>query len=359
MKDQKKGQNSNYLALYRKYRPTSFKELVGQDFALEPLKKSIALNKINHAYIFFGDRGTGKTTTARIFAKEIGSDNSDIFELDAASNNSVEDIRLIIEAAKSSTFGSKYKVYILDEAHMLSKAAFNALLKTLEEPPEHVIFILSTTDKEKIPSTIISRCQIINFSSPNILTLEKYLKSILDKEAIEMQKEAITEVAKEGKGSFRDSLGVLEKVIFYTNTNKISLENVLEALGKVEIESVFDILEAFCKEDNFGIIKSIQKFENKSSSSIEKVFFSFIKLFEASLYIRISGNKNNNSITDTFLIKDMGESLVKKLEELSSKYPNKISSANLLKILSFEKDIVTTGLKREYVTISLLSLLDR
>ena len=153
-------------ALYRKYRPQTFKEVLGQDHIVKVLQSSIELDKIAHAYIFSGSRGTGKTSVARIFAKELGTSANDITEIDAASNTGVDDIRALNESVNTIPFESKYKIYILDEAHMLSKSAWNALLKTLEEPPKHVIFILATTEFEKIPETVVSRCQTFSFRKP-------------------------------------------------------------------------------------------------------------------------------------------------------------------------------------------------
>jgi DNA polymerase-3 subunit gamma/tau len=154
-------------AIYTKYRPQKWSEVIGQEQVTEVLKESIKNEKIAHAYLFSGSRGTGKTSVARILAREIGTTEKDLFEIDAASNNGVDEIRALNESVTSLPFDSKYKVYILDEVHMLSKPAFNALLKTLEEPPKHVVFVLATTEPEKIPSTVISRCETYSFKTPN------------------------------------------------------------------------------------------------------------------------------------------------------------------------------------------------
>ena len=170
--------------LYRKYRPTAFKEVKGQDAVVEVLKKTIEKNKLSNAYLFYGSRGTGKTTIARIFAKDIGVDEIDIHEIDAASHTSVDDIRDINESSRILPIKSGYKVYILDEAHMLSKSAFNAFLKTLEEPSSHTIFILATTEQEKLPDTIISRCQTFSLNRPSVILIRDLMMDVAKKRRV-------------------------------------------------------------------------------------------------------------------------------------------------------------------------------
>src|SRR3989344_3864352 len=160
------------IALYRKYRPRTFKDVIGQDHVVKVLLGALELGTISHAYLFSGSRGTGKTSIARIFAREIGTTENDLYEIDAASNTSVDDVRALNESVNTLPFESKYKVYILDEVHMLSKSAFNALLKTLEEPPPHVVFILATTETHKIPETVLSRCEVYTFKNPSQETLK-------------------------------------------------------------------------------------------------------------------------------------------------------------------------------------------
>ena len=200
-------------ALYRKYRPQKFSEVLGQDQVIKVLKSSIEQGNIAHAYIFSGSRGTGKTSVARIFAREIGTAPADITEIDAASNTSVDNIRELNESINTLPFESKYKVYILDEAHMLSKSAWNALLKTLEEPPTHAIFIMATTESEKIPETVLSRCQTFSFKRPTQKVLKDVVQTIAKKEGFTLDSSAADLIAMLGDGSFRDSQSILQKVL--------------------------------------------------------------------------------------------------------------------------------------------------
>lgn len=199
--------------LYRTYRPTKWSEVIGQDHVVDALKESILSKHVAHAYLFSGSRGTGKTTVARILARELKTADEDVNEIDAASNRGIDDIRQLREHVAVLPFSSPYKVYIIDEVHMLSKDAWNALLKTLEEPPAHVIFILATTELNKVPDTIISRCQTFTFRMPTRDILGKQIISIAKKEGYELDPGAGDLIALLGDGSFRDALGMLEKVI--------------------------------------------------------------------------------------------------------------------------------------------------
>ena len=224
-------------ALYRRYRPRSLDEVVGQPQITDILSHSIKNGKISHAYLFIGPRGTGKTSVARILAHEINGfkyeledDYLDIIEIDAASNTGVDNIRDLRERAIIAPTKGKYKVYIIDEVHMLSKSAFNALLKTLEEPPEHVIFIMATTDAHKVPVTITSRSQVFTFKLADPGTMLEHLKNICKKEKIDIDDEALKIVVKRGGGSFRDSLSLLDQVSTLSD-GKITAELLNESLG--------------------------------------------------------------------------------------------------------------------------------
>ncbi|MEI6042538.1 MAG: DNA polymerase III subunit gamma/tau [bacterium] len=224
---------THHSSLYRIYRPANFSEVIGQEHIVSVLQDSIKSGKVAHAYLFCGGRGTGKTSVARIFARELGTTDKDLYEIDAASNTSVDDIRTLNESVHTMPFDSAYKVYILDEVHMLSKSAFNAFLKTLEEPPKHVIFILATTEMHKLPETVISRCQTFQFKKPNVEVLKKISIDIAKKEGITIDDEVGSLLALLGDGSFRDTLSVLQKVLSLAGDDKkeISLAEVEQITG--------------------------------------------------------------------------------------------------------------------------------
>jgi len=204
--------NSEFTAFYRKHRPGSFKDVIGQDHIVKVLEESVKNNTFSHAYLFSGSRGIGKTSIARILAGEIGASVNDITEIDAASHRGIDDIRSLRDSVSSLPMESPFKVYVIDEVHMLTKEAFNALLKTLEEPPSHAIFILATTEFHKLPETIISRCQTFTFKKPTQKILKDVILSVSKKEGIKIDNEAAGLVALLAEGSFRDALGTLQKV---------------------------------------------------------------------------------------------------------------------------------------------------
>jgi DNA polymerase-3 subunit gamma/tau len=232
------------LSLYRKYRPQEFDEVLGQEHIVRALKSAIKEEKISHAYLFSGGRGTGKTSVARIFAKAIGTSNNDLYEMDAASNRGIDEVRALKEAVLTLPFESKYKVYIVDETHMMTKEAFNALLKTLEEPPSHVIFILATTEPDRLPETILSRCQHFMFKKPNHAILRQMVEKVAKKEGFEIEKEALDLVVVLGDGSFRDAHGVLQKAISLAKKNKITEEDVVSISGAPKKSLVQDFILA-------------------------------------------------------------------------------------------------------------------
>ncbi len=239
-----------YQVLYRTYRPARFSEVVGQDYIIKTLVNAIKNNKIAHAYLFAGPRGTGKTTIAKLFGKAVNCEHfkdeacdkcenckaylegnhPDIIELDAASNNGVDDIREIIEQVPYAPMLGKYKVYIIDEVHMLTTQAFNALLKTLEEPPAHVIFILATTDPQKVIPTVLSRCQRYNFSKINLYEIKKRTIEVLKAEKIPYEEKAIEEIARLAEGGMRDALSILEQCLAY-NPDEVKLEDIEHIFG--------------------------------------------------------------------------------------------------------------------------------
>ena len=245
--------------LYRKYRPSKFSDVVGQDHVVKVLEAEAKSGEISHAYLFAGTRGTGKTSVARIFANEIGTSKNDIYEIDAASNTSVEDIRALNESVFTLPFESKYKVYILDEVHMLSKSASNALLKTLEEPPSHVVFILATTETRKIPETVLSRCEVYTFKKPSVEVLKKVVTSVAKKEGYTLDDASAELIALLGDGSFRDTLGIVQKILSYSKNKKISEDEVRLVTGAPGVELVHDILSAIADKNLSTGLNSVKK----------------------------------------------------------------------------------------------------
>ena len=241
--------NNENKVLYRKYRPNNFKEVLGQDHIIKVLSGAINLGNISHAYLFAGSRGIGKTSIARILAKEIGCTENDLYEIDAASNRGIDDIREIRDSVNTLPFESPYKVYIIDEVHMLTKEAFNALLKTLEEPPKHVVFVLATTEIEKLPDTIISRCQSFNFKKPSQKILKDLVLNIAKKEGIELAPASADLIAVLGDGSFRDTQGILQKVISSSSDKKISIREVEITTGAPKRKLVNNFILSIEEQD--------------------------------------------------------------------------------------------------------------
>lgn len=251
---------SKYLALYRQYRPNVFDEVQGQEHIVRTLLNIINSQKISHAYLFCGPHGTGKTSVAKIFANTINCSHSndiykpcqdcinnidrnlDIIEIDAASNNGIDDVRDLREKIKHLPTQSKYKIYIIDEVHMLSKGAFNALLKTLEEPPKHVIFILATTDPQKIPLTILSRVQRFNFKRIDKKTIIKHLMNVFKEEKIEYEDNVLDLIASLGAGSLRDTLSIADQVSIFAGSEKIKLSDVEKLFGITNIDNIINII---------------------------------------------------------------------------------------------------------------------
>ena len=269
-----------HKALYRVYRPKNFSDVIGQEHIVRTLKNQIENNNVGHAYLFCGTRGTGKTSTAKIFSRAVNCTNlhndepcnecencreiledktMDVVEIDAASNNSVDDIRELRENVKYSPAKAKYKVYIIDEVHMLSQGAFNALLKTLEEPPSYVIFILATTEPHKIPATILSRCQRFDFKRVTVKDISSRMRYICEKEGIEADEKALNLIARNSQGALRDALSILDQCISFEG-NKISYNDVIELLGSVNIEQLFDLAESIIKEDTRKSLQILNDF---------------------------------------------------------------------------------------------------
>jgi DNA polymerase-3 subunit gamma/tau len=237
------------LALYRKYRPRSFDDVRNQDHIVSVLKGALKKQMIPHALLFTGSRGTGKTTVARIFAHAVGAHEVDIYEMDAASNRGIDDIRELKESVHTVPYESPYKVYIIDEVHMLTKEAFNALLKTLEEPPSHVIFILATTEKDKLLDTITSRCQVFEFHAPTRAELRETVIDVAKKEKFTIDKAAADVIALSADGSYRDALGITQKVMLASGDTTLTSDEVAQIIGAPKNILLQDLLVALGTKD--------------------------------------------------------------------------------------------------------------
>ena len=270
----------SYTALYRKFRPDTFEEVKGQDHIVTTLRNQIKADRIGHAYLFTGTRGTGKTSIAKLFAKSVNCEHPvdgspcgtcrscqtiasgasvNVIEIDAASNNGVDNIREIIEEVSYSPVEGKYKVYIIDEVHMLSIGAFNALLKTLEEPPSYVIFILATTEVHKIPITILSRCQRYDFKRITIETIADRLRELMEKEQVQVEEKALRYIAKTADGSMRDALSLLDQCIAFHFGEKLTYDKVLDVLGAVDTEVFARLIELIQSHDITGCISLLEE----------------------------------------------------------------------------------------------------
>ncbi len=275
-----------HIALYRKYRPKRFDDVIGQDHITKTLQNQIISGQIGHAYLFTGTRGTGKTSVAKIFAKSVNcltpvrgsacgecenckrleqENDINIIEIDAASNNKVDDIRQIREKVKFMPVGAKYKVYIVDEVHMLSDSAFNALLKTLEEPPPYVIFILATTEVHKLPQTILSRCVRFDFRLVSVDLLTKHLAKIFDKEGIKYDEESLKIIASAGEGSVRDTLSIADSIAAFCQ-NDITKEKTLSVLGTTDHELILNFFDKLLEKDVGGVLSLIDQIEKEGKN---------------------------------------------------------------------------------------------
>ena len=271
-------------ALYRKYRSLTLDDVLGQDHIVALLKRALEKDKIAHAYLLSGPRGTGKTSVARILAHEINklpySDETshiDIIEIDAASNNGVDDIRNLREKSRIAPVSAKYKVYIIDEVHMLSKSAFNALLKTLEEPPEHIVFIMATTDADKLPATILSRVQQFHFHSITSDVIAKRLVEIAKKEGFRLEKSAADIIADRGNGGFRDSISMLDQLSSLIDQDKcLTADTVTSSLGLADSQQIDALIDAYLEKDASKLI-SILSDLNQSGSSTQTIVEQLLK----------------------------------------------------------------------------------
>jgi DNA polymerase III subunit gamma/tau len=323
--------------LYRKYRPQDFKDVVGQEQVTKVLEGAVKLGNISHAYLFFGSRGTGKTSVARILAKAIGTSAQDIYEMDAASNRGIDDVRALRESVSTLPFDSKYKVYIIDEVHMLTKDAWNAFLKTLEEPPAHVVFILATTELEKVPETVVSRCQVFTFKRPNEALLRDFAIDVTKKEGVTLPKDAAELVAILGDGSFRDTHGILEKVLSSTKDKKISRDEIESVTGAPKAELVRNILEAVVLKDLEKGMRAINAV--KEANADMKLFTKLIlERLRFIFLIRLKAGMND------VIEREVSGDDYKFLETLAAKADKSFTSDTLKRFIEAYEDVSKTAL---------------
>ena len=368
-----------YQALYRKYRPSNFDEVVGQTHIIQTLKNAIIQNRIAHAYLFCGPRGTGKTSIAKIFAKTLNCTNSqdapcgicenckmaangshpDIIEIDAASNNGVDEVRNLIDKVKYAPMQGKYKIYIIDEVHMMTSGAFNALLKTIEEPPAHVIFIFATTEPNKVLPTIISRCQRFDFNKVSVNDIKYRLSVVCKNEGIEIDQDGLTLIAQLADGGMRDALSILDQCVAYC-TSHIDVNDIRKIYGVITSEDIGQLFSSVYKKDVDSFIKDIQKYSDMGMD-IKRLTADFIHMLKDSLILDYSENST--------LVSDMNKDIIRKyfksapihfriqcMEELMDTY-NKYTyasnaldylEASLLKISSYSYEPKSNKFKSEY-----------
>lgn len=358
-----------YQALYRKYRPKTLDDVYGQDVIVKIIKNSILNNQINHAYLFAGPRGTGKTSIAKIFAKIINCEhpvdckpcgkcvsctqenNSDIIEIDAASNNGVDEIRELRNKVNLLPAYGKYKVYIIDEVHMLTQGAFNALLKTLEEPPAHVIFILATTDPHKVIETILSRCQRLDFKKISTEAIVENLSVIAKKENIDIEKDALTEIAKLADGGMRDSVGMLDQARTYTE-GKITINDIHDINGTLTDNDLRKLLENIIDNKLDEILEKIDKYNDQGKNFVKLLeeFIDFVRNIllykEAPKYFkeRKQNIENYEQISPKITIKELF-SIIETLNKYSFEMKNNNNSKLLfelafIKIISDKNNVI-------------------
>ncbi len=343
------------LALYRKYRPKTFKEVVGQDHIVKVLESSVETNKVSHAYLFVGSRGIGKTSVARIFAKEIGVSENDLYEIDAASNRGIEDIRALRDGARVLPFDSKYKVYIIDEVHMLSKDAWGALLKTLEEPPKHVIFILATTEVHKVPETIVSRCQVFTFRKASNVIAKNMVLDVAKKEGYELESGVAELIAILGDGSFRDALGTLQKVLNFSvdakgkKISKIVRRDVEKITGAPKTTLVNDYISAIAEKDLEKGIATIKKAVGENLD-IKLYFKLIIEKFRMAVILRYAPKLEKE------MAGDLGE---EDLEFLKSLIKTQFDSHSLSILLESFNDIDRAFIGELPLELALIKILSK
>ena len=358
-----------YKALYRTYRPSTFDEVAGQEHIVKTLKNALATNKLAHAYLFAGPRGTGKTTMAKLLAKALNCEQGigcqcnecdncqaiingthpDVLELDAASNNGVDEIRDLIDKVKYGTILGRYKVYIIDEVHMLTAGAFNALLKTLEEPPEHVIFILATTEPHKILPTVLSRCQRYDFTKLSDENIKERLKTVLEKEGVNYNEEAIDIIISLADGGMRDALSILDQVLAYSG-NKLEVQDILDIFALESKEEKIALLTSIINKNVSDVLNRINRYialgtDIKRLTDDLLLILKDILIYQSSRNVSCLESLNEQEARDFFKYLDIDETLkmIDIIMEAQKNYKNVTSiiplfQVTLLKLVTVKKD---------------------
>ncbi len=364
----KEADGVSYLALYRKYRPYTFDDVVGQEHIIRTLKNQIKSHRISHAYLFTGSRGTGKTSVAKILARAVNCEDTkegsacgvcdtckkmnegslmSIIEIDAASHNGVDNIREINEEVKYTPAIGQYKVYIIDEVHMLSTGAFNALLKTLEEPPAHVIFILATTDPQKIPATILSRCQRFDFKRLTVDEIQERLSLYMQKEGIDIESDALSYIARLADGGMRDALSILEQCISFYFDETITLDKVLYLMGAVDNTLLFDMMDALIHFNSHTVIKLCDEV-NRQGRNIRQ-FVKDLMIHARNLLVVMTTNQTEGVL-------DYSKEYITRLKEQTKSASTSLLMYYIKSFATLENDLKTTVSPKILLEVGLLKL---
>lgn len=362
--------SETYIPLYRKYRPQKLEEVVGQEHIKQALSNAITLGKISHAYLFTGPRGTGKTSTARILAKSLNCIEGptvnpcgkcascvditntvpiDVIEIDAASNRKVEDAQNILEKIQYVPVNGKYKIYIIDEVHMLTNTAFNALLKTLEEPPKNVVFILATTESHKVLDTIKSRCQRFDFRRITTDDIAKHLRYISDKENIKISDGALYSIAKNSAGGMRDSIALLDQVSILGESKEITEEDINNLLGRISFDVLNEMAQYIIDSDSINAVKILEKVYNSGNEPVQ-ILSNLMYYFKNLLIVKNCDSKTTVELTN------LNEAQIKELEKQKEVVETHQIVFLIEKIADYIKEIKATVNQQMWLEVALIDL---